>query len=258
METAPAPITFIIPARNSFPAIATCLNRLLEESEGRDVKIVVVVNTSMPGPCAVDVRQYHLLQDGRVDLMELPRKDKAAAISWAVHNIEGRTIGYVDADFGWEAPAGVFVEALGLVDGGADMVYGVRDMVDWSRLRRCKTLFFALLVRLLLRLQVRDSQAPAKFLSPDYVRTIRPHLRLRGWEFDVELLWFADRLGFRLVPFRLRLLGGGGEKWWASLLLILLMGSKMVANLLRLWLWTIFRGRSVLSAIRVQRHGMAA
>lgn len=248
----PGSINVVVPARNSFPDIRATLSALRIELANLDYRIYVVVNTSFPGQCARDARQYKLAIDASVTVVELPDAGKDMAVRWALMNVTEGHLGYVDADFGWEAESGVLSDFIAELTRGADLVYGVRSQIDWSLARKWKTNVFLRIVGLLLRLDIADTQAPMKFLSPRFSAIARDLLDIRGWGFDVELMWLAKRAGATLVAVPVTLKGKGGERSWVSLGLIVLMGIPMFMNLIRFWLWTIFRGRSIANRAKVR------
>lgn len=247
----PGWINVVIPARNSFPDITAALSTLRSELGDLDYRIYVIVNTSFPGQCTRDVRQYRLAVDANVTVVELPDAGKDMAVRWALMNITQGHLGYVDADFGWEAEAGVLSDFIAELTRGTDLVYGVRSQNDWSLARKWKTNVFLKIMRILLGLDIADSQAPLKFLSPRFAAIARDLLDIRGWGFDVELMWLAERAGATLFAVPVTMKGKGGERTWVSLGLIVLMGIPMFVNLIRFWLWTIFRGRSTANRARV-------
>jgi dolichyl-phosphate beta-glucosyltransferase len=61
--------------------------------------------------------------------------------------------------------------------------------------RHLQSLIFSTLVRLLLPIRQRDTQAGLKGLSARASRLVLPHLRARGFEFDCELLTACACLG---------------------------------------------------------------
>jgi hypothetical protein len=65
--------------------------------------------------------------------------------------------------------------------------------------RHLQSLVFSALVRLLLPVRQRDTQAGLKGLSARAAETVLPHLRCRGFEFDCELLTACVCFGLEVV-----------------------------------------------------------
>jgi len=53
-------------------------------------------------------------------------------------------------------------------------------------------------VGLLFGLGVNDTQAGAKLFRRKALLKVLPSLSVKGWEFDVDLLWKLKRAGFRI------------------------------------------------------------
>lgn len=72
--------------------------------------------------------------------------------------------------------------------------------------RKIQSLAFSRVVRTILPIPFRDTQAGLKGMSADVAEKILPHLRCDGFAFDCELLLAAEKLGIRVqeVPVRVR------------------------------------------------------
>jgi cellulose synthase/poly-beta-1,6-N-acetylglucosamine synthase-like glycosyltransferase len=72
-------------------------------------------------------------------------------------------------------------------------------VLGYAYRRYLQSLAFSVLVRWLLPLEQRDTQAGLKGLSAHAVQTVLPRLRCDGFEFDCELLMACARLGLPVV-----------------------------------------------------------
>jgi dolichyl-phosphate beta-glucosyltransferase len=93
---------------------------------------------------------------------------------------------------------------------GADVAIGSRlhpqsrlllppTLQGYAYRRHLQSLIFSRLVRLLLPLTQRDTQAGLKGLSARAAQAVLPHLRCHGFEFDCELLTACARLGLEVT-----------------------------------------------------------
>lgn len=114
----------------------------------------------------------------------------------------GDLIGYVDAD-GATGPK-AFFELVQLCD-KADCVIGSRWLPgavlhqSQTRLRRFTSRCFHAIVQSLLRLNIKDTQCPAKVMRRSAVEKIHDSLLTADLAFDVNLLYSLKRSGFTIL-----------------------------------------------------------
>jgi glycosyltransferase involved in cell wall biosynthesis len=111
-------------------------------------------------------------------------------------------IGYTDAD--GATPPHAFYELLKHI-GEADCVVGSRWLPDSvihqeqvSR-RKFASRVFHLIVQLLFRLNIHDTQCGAKVMKREAVEKIHPFLCIADMAFDINLLVALKRAGFRIL-----------------------------------------------------------
>jgi len=110
-------------------------------------------------------------------------------------------VGYVDAD------GSTGIEEMSRLFGhlsSSDVVIGSRWVpgstlaIRQGWLRRLESRGFNLIIRLLFGLSFHDTQCGAKVFKKSAVDAVLPHLRARGFEFDVEMLWRLSQAGYRI------------------------------------------------------------
>lgn len=133
-----------------------------------------------------------------------PNRGKGFAVRHGLAEARGAWRIFTDVDLGFGLDG--VLRAAELLWGGAEVVTGSRLHPD-SRLlmpvwlqgyafrRRLQSVVFAALVRLLLGLPQRDTQAGLKGFSAAAVRQLLPHLNCDRFAFDCELLVACERLG---------------------------------------------------------------
>lgn len=134
---------------------------------------------------------------------------------------EADLIGYVDAD-GATGPA-AFLQLVARAP-QADCVIGSRwlpgavlhQRQTW--LRRLFSRAFHLLVQCLLRLNIKDTQCPAKVLHRAAVEAVHDRLQIADLAFDVNLLYGLKRTGFRILEVPIEWTDKLGSKVTQSLL----------------------------------------
>lgn len=111
-------------------------------------------------------------------------------------------IGYVDAD--GATPPKAFHELVKR-SGEADCVIGSRWLpgavlhVQQSGQRQLASRIFHLIVEVLFRMHIRDTQCGAKVMRRQAVERIHPNLRIADMAFDINLLYSLKRAGFKIL-----------------------------------------------------------
>ena len=132
---------------------------------------------------------------GRIRLEALPRNmGKADAVAHGIGRATHSRVFFMDGDLAYDPELLVELErALG----HADVAIGSRGIADGDRkagvLRRVMGEGYNLLVRTILGLRFRDTQAGIKGFRLDAARQLFARRTSRGFGFDAELLFIAKR-----------------------------------------------------------------
>jgi glycosyltransferase involved in cell wall biosynthesis len=111
-------------------------------------------------------------------------------------------IGYVDAD--GATPPRAFHDLVRRL-GEADCVIASRWLpgavlhVEQSSRRQFASRVFHLIVELLFRMHIKDTQCGAKVITRQAVERIHSNLRIADMAFDINLLYSLKRAGFRIL-----------------------------------------------------------
>jgi dolichyl-phosphate beta-glucosyltransferase len=126
---------------------------------------------------------------------------KGGAVKAGVLAADGRTIVYADADM--NVAPGYLAQALALIDTGADVVVGRRNLSEYASTEGPIRLLAGGLVqvtrRLLVMSSIRDTQCGFKVFRRDLAHSIFGHTRIHSFAFDIEALVLARKLGARIV-----------------------------------------------------------
>ncbi len=202
-------LSVVIPAFNEEKRIGPTLDRVAEYLAQRGIagEIVVVDDGSRDRTAEIVLSsaQAHpsvrLVGNGR-------NRGKGYTVRNGVANSKGRFVLFSDADL--STPIEEFDKLLPVLEGGAGVAFASRAMAASSIekaqpiLRRLMGRVFNLVVRAAALPGVRDSQCGFKCFTAEAARRIFPIQRIEGFAFDVELLFLARRLKFRIeeVPVR--------------------------------------------------------
>ena len=205
----PSHLTFVIPAYNEVGRIGAGLATLLEYTASRPFAsdLILVDDNSRDGTAQYVEERV----GGRLPLTILrnePNRGKGYSVRRGMQAATGEYVMFCDADF--STPVGETDKLLDALDRGADVAIGSRGMEDSQvtthqpKWRELPGKLFGLMVRTLALPGIRDSQCGFKFFRREAAQEIFSRVQLERWAFDVEVLYIARRLGYRIdeVPIR--------------------------------------------------------
>jgi len=197
MTTSPPGYSLVIPAYNEENRIAGLFDAI-PQSDGE--LIVVCDGGDRTADVVDDIARKR--PDLRIRCLRFTsRLGKGGGVIAGLKAARAPLVGYVDADGSTEI--GEMIRLFGHL-GPADAVIGSRwvpgsaPAIRQGWMRRLESRGFNLLIRTLFGLSFHDTQCGAKVFKKSAVDVVLPHLRSRGFEFDVELLWRLARAGFRI------------------------------------------------------------
>ena len=202
-------ISIVIPAYNEEERLGPTLDRVLAFARNNGWKAeIIVVNDGSRDRTAGIVRSYEH-DTGIVRLLENPgNRGKGYSVRHGVLNATGRFILFTDADM--SSPIEEAPKLLQALADGADIAIGSR----WARselqtrrqslARQFLGRVFNMLLRLILRLNFKDTQCGFKAFRREAARGVFPLQRVEGWGFDPEILFLAHQRGFRMIEVPVR------------------------------------------------------
>lgn len=207
-------VSVVIPAHNEEASIAG----VLEEAVGSlplvagDFEIIVADDGSVDRTVAV--ARMLAADDPRVRVVSAPRRrGKGHAFRLGLEAARMDWVALLDAD--GQIPASSLV-ALAQTLGIGDAAIGYRRGSGRTLVRRIGSRAYALLVRALLGVRVRDLNCPCKIARRDVLREVG--LTAEGWGIDAELIWALETSGHpvRQAAVDARPRSGGRSKVSAS------------------------------------------
>jgi glycosyltransferase involved in cell wall biosynthesis len=193
-------LSVVVPAYREGPAITANIARLVEalEASALSWEVIVVVDgdrdtyfAALPsrGP-RVQVHGYE------------SNRGKGFALRYGISKARGELVTFIDSDMEI-APdeIGRMATLLQLYD--ADVVVGSKrhplSEVQYPRLRRIQSIGYQLLVRMLFRVHVRDTQTGLKMMRRAVAMRVLDAAVVKRFAFDLELLALARHFGFRRI-----------------------------------------------------------
>lgn len=244
-------ITIVIPAYNEAPRLGPTLDRVLAfmRQQAWDAEVIVVNDGSRDA--TPDIVRSYAQRDSAVRLLQNPgNRGKGYSVHNGVLNANGDFILFTDADL--SSPIEEAPKLLDALERGADIAIGSRWVRSELQTRRQSVArqvlgrVFNGLLRVLLRLDFKDTQCGFKAFRREAARAVFPLQQIEGWGFDPEILFLAIRMGFKVeeVP----VVWAHDERTRIN---PLADGSRMVTDMLRIRWYSLsgkYGGSRILSA----------
>ena len=194
-------LSLIVPVHNGAGYIRENVREIVTALEELDREFEVLVICDGCSDASADMAAADA--DPRVRVLPYDvNHGKGYAVSYGIAHARGRLIGWLDADLD-VGPSVVVAGVRRLDEGDVDAVVGSKrhpdSRVAYPRKRRVLSSGFQLLVRLLFRVNVRDTQVGAKIFRRELLDTVAPLLLIKRYAFDLEVLAVGAEFGFDRV-----------------------------------------------------------
>jgi dolichyl-phosphate beta-glucosyltransferase len=201
-------LSVVVPCFNEerrLPVALDVAKRYLERSE-RSFELILVDDGSSD-------RTWELIREAERQapyvraIRVVPNRGKGRAVAEGVRSSRGELVLVSDVDF--SAPIEELAKLEEAIMRGADLAIGSRAKrgareVDQPLHRRLMGKTFNLLVQSLLLPGIWDTQCGFKLIRGDVARELAANLRIEGFAYDVELLYLASLLGYRVDEIAVR------------------------------------------------------
>lgn len=187
-------LTIVIPAYNEEERLPATLHSIREWLPG--CEIVVVDDGSRDGTAAAAARA------GARVISYQPNRGKGHALKVGMMAAAGGRVLFTDSDRSTSIDQIVKLEAL--LDAGCDVAVASRKMRGSLLIRRQPRLRetlgkgFTFLAQLAFGVHVHDFTCGFKMFTREAARAIFSQVTVDRWGFDVEVLYLASRMGFRI------------------------------------------------------------
>jgi dolichyl-phosphate beta-glucosyltransferase len=196
--------SIIIPAYNESARLGATLDRVLNyvSSEQWDAEIIVVNDGSRDNTADL-VRQY-ATTNPHLRLLHNPgNRGKGYSVRNGMLNASGEILLFSDADL--SAPIEEAPKLFEAIHAGADVAIGSRwlrpelQTQRQSLLRQFYGRAFNVALRVVLGLNIKDTQCGFKAFTRSAARKIFPQQQIERWGFDPELLYLARRSAMKIA-----------------------------------------------------------
>lgn len=194
-----------IPAYNEEAIIESSLLKLAAYAQkflaDYDYQIIVADNKSTD-KTAEKVKQL-LVKINRLDYLFIEQKGKGLAIrtTWQKYLADFDYFVFMDADLATDLKA-LLPLVSALASENYDLAIGSRNLkkskIQRSLLRRFFSFGYGVLAKLILGTKISDSTCGFKAVSQKVVQAIMPLVKNQTWFFDSELVFLAEKKGFKI------------------------------------------------------------
>jgi glycosyltransferase involved in cell wall biosynthesis len=195
-------LSIVVPAYNEERRLPQTLPRIVEFVEAQEYPSEVIVVDDGSTDTTASVVEGIAAEAPSVKLIKNEHRGKGSAVKTGAMAAQGDHIFLCDADLSMpiEEVANFLPPALEDYDVaiGSREVEGARRY-DEPGLRHLMGRVFNTLVRLLAVRGFQDTQAGFKCFSREAAREVFPYQTMDGWGFDVEILFIAQKRGYRIV-----------------------------------------------------------
>lgn len=129
-------------------------------------------------------------------------RGKGNAIKAGVYAATGDYIAFLDADLDI-SPSHMKGYLEEMEKQSADIVIGSKmhkeSQLEYPALRRFVSICYFIVLKLLFRLNVKDTQTGIKLFRSEVIKNIIGMIRTSGYAYDIEILAVAARFGYRII-----------------------------------------------------------
>ena len=197
-------LSIVIPAYNETERIGSTLQAISSALKARAVSYEIIVVSDGSDDDTESIVRDHANADSRIRLIGYsPNRGKGFAFRTGM--LEARADNVLCSDADLATPIEDLEKLQEVARGGFDVVIGSRALKDsviggwrpWYRELSGKV--FNILIRLLALPDIRDTQCGFKYFTGGSAAKIFSLARLDGFGFDVEALYLARKMGYRVA-----------------------------------------------------------
>lgn len=197
-------LSVIIPAYNEETRLKGTLDKVHSYLEGKDLKYEVIVVDDGSLDKTKDVAlESNLYREGKLKLLEnKTNMGKGFSVKRGILEAGGDCILFSDADL--STPIEEFEKLYKYIKSGFDIVIGSRA-IEGSDIklhqpfyREYMGRFFNRLVQLFVMKGIIDTQCGFKLFKAEIAKDIASKQKVKGFSFDVEILYLANKRGYKV------------------------------------------------------------
>ncbi len=194
-------LSIIIPAYNEGKELVKNISSIIESIDKvtNNFELIIVDDGSTDNT----KEESKKLNDKRIKFLSYEiNKGKGAALKYGFEYAKGKYVSFMDADLDIN-PSSLknFFHYMDFYD--ADIIIGSKrhpeSKVHYPWFRRFLSWGYQVLIFLLFKLNIRDTQSGLKLLKYDVAKDLMKKVTVKKYAFDLELLINAKKKGYRVV-----------------------------------------------------------
>lgn len=210
-------VSVVMPGYNEGQFIYKNLLATVEIMEGisNDFEIIFVNDGSADD--TLDKANMAAAQCDRIKVYSYPEnRGKGNALKAGVEKATGDYIAFLDSDLELH-PSQLLMFYNRLLQSEADVVIGSKlhpeSKTSYPLRRRIISTGYYIGLRVLFRLNVRDTQTGLKLFKAEIIKPVMQTILVKKFAYDIEVLAIINRLGCRIVEAPIVLSFSRGQKW---------------------------------------------
>jgi dolichyl-phosphate beta-glucosyltransferase len=195
-------LSIILPAYNEEERLPESLPQIINFVRGQDYPVEILVADDGSTDRTVEVVREFQKEAPYISLLQVNHGGKGHAVKAGMLQAKGEYLFLCDADL--SMPIEEVPKFLPPLLNGYDLAIASREIEGSRRYnepayRHVMGRVFNLIVRLLAVRGLQDTQAGFKCFRREAAHRLFPLQTIDGWGFDVEILFIAQRRGFRIA-----------------------------------------------------------
>lgn len=169
---------------------------------------IIAINDGSSDNTEAEIKEAALINSKIAYISYLPNQGKGNAISTGVKYAHSDYIAFLDSDLELDpSMLKYFLEQL--IDSNADIAIGSKmhknSKLDYPLSRRILSMGYYILLKLLFRLSLKDTQTGIKLFKSSIIKPICDNLTTTGFAFDIEILAKANQQGAKIIEMPIEL-----------------------------------------------------
>jgi len=200
----PVDFSILIPAYNEETNIIATIRETAEVLEAFNpfYEIIVIDDGSRDNTCQ-KVTDIISSGNSKVQIQSyFPNKGKGYALKYGTDFASGNLILFLDADLDLH-PSQLIEMYKIMQENNADVVIGSKmhkdSKINYPFLRKFLSSSYYLLIKVLFRLKVKDTQTGIKLFKQDVLKKCISQVLVKRYAFDLELLVIINRKGYKIL-----------------------------------------------------------
>lgn len=197
------PLSVVIPAYNEEERIDNSLNTIIRYMENRGYRYEIIVVNDGSTDKTVDIVKNFSVRNKNINLI-LNEKNmgKGYSVKKGILESNGEYILFSDSDL--STPIEEIEKLIRYLQEDYDIAIGSRALpnsdvqIHQSFHRELMGKIFNLITRILTLMDIKDTQCGFKCFKKDAAKNIFRRQIINGFSFDVEILYIAKKLGYKI------------------------------------------------------------